>query len=95
MRKSVLDTSPTEWVSGGPILGLPALQGSDDERALAAKIREAGLRRLFAAPSALDLRAQHEVLQLIEELCIETSAAVIITRRHEYLGTEADPEVTP
>lgn len=80
MGKSILDTEPTIWLSGGPVLGLPVLQGSDDECALAAKIREASLRRLFAAPSALDIRVQHEALQLAEELCTETSAAVILAR---------------
>ena len=92
MRKSVFDMEPTSWLSGGPVLELPALQGSDDERALAAKIREAGLRRLFSSPSALDIRAQHEVLQLAEELYIETSAVAIITRRSDYMGAQAEPE---
>ncbi|MDA8108133.1 MAG: hypothetical protein M0015_05825 [Betaproteobacteria bacterium] len=88
MRKSIFDTEATTWVSGGPVLGLPALQGSDDERNLAAKIREAGLRRLFSAPSALDIRMQHEALQLAEELCTETSAAVIVSRAHDYLAAK-------
>lgn len=86
MRKSLFDTEPTTWVSGGPVLGLPALRGSDDECALAAKIREAALRHLFSAPSALDIRAQHEALQLIDELCTETSAAVIVSRAYDYVG---------
>ena len=94
MRKSVFDTAPTEWVPGCPYLGLPELQGSDVEYASAARIRDAGLRRLFAAPSGLDIRAQHEVLQLIEELCTETSAVAIISRAHDYLGADGQRDFT-
>lgn len=75
MRKTIFDTEATTWVSGGPVLGLLVLQGSDDERALAAEIRDAGIRRLFSSPSGPDIHGQHEALQLIDELCIETSAA--------------------